>query len=196
MRGNLVVSVMLVCLMASGCSSQEASDPDVGSISPEATVQQAATHAFAVPDSAVSTEYRTNPQTGRGNWNIVVTLESFDTTAAVDQAAAGVLTAVASVDTSDTPVSVSALAYEFRFPDSDYEWGALHYWWADLDDPSYPRGTDIALSHVEAQRPGEDTSAGITRAEIRGHWQDVDMSALERWSQEGAPDPVLIDTAP
>jgi len=198
MRRATATILALFCSMLLGCTPQDAPESKTADLSPQDAVRRAATAAFGVSDSMVTSEYRTNPQANRGSWNIVVTMESVHTTAALDKAAADVLATVASVDGSETPVSLSVIGKALSFPGSEYEWGALNYWWARLDDPSYPRGTDVSLAHCEAQAPGNPVRGGILASEIRGHWQHVDGPTLERWAEEGPPDPTVApsDTRP
>jgi len=196
MRGLGAAVIVVSCLLLTGCSPVVDSGQPGDDASPASVVLQSATAAFGVPESSVHVDYRTDPQTDRGNWKVVVVLESFDTTAAIDQAAAGVLATVASVDTSDTPISLNVLAQDLAFEESDYEWGALDYWWAALDDATYPRGTEVSLAHTETEPPDGAMGGGIVESRIRGQWQDVDPTVLERWSQEGAPVPVLGDAPP
>ena len=189
----ITVAILLAaCPMLAGCASDmvENDVEAVSTISPEIAVQQRTTTAFGVGDSAVTATYTISPDDGRGQWRISVTLDSVETTGAVDRAAARTLSDVASVDTSDTTISLVVLSSALRLPSSNHEWGALNYYWDRSRTDVDPRGSLVSLTHSEADPPSDIQHECMLMGVSRGVWEGVSPSVLEVWANEGAPLPV------
>ncbi|MDA3936899.1 MAG: hypothetical protein PF636_08630 [Actinomycetota bacterium] len=189
----LVMAVALaLCPMLAGCASNavENGGETAVPVSPEMAIQHRTASAFGVDDSVVEATYVLNPDNGHGKWSVIVALGSVETTGAVDCAAARILAEVASVDTSDTIISLSVLSGDLGIPSSDHEWGALNYYWDRSRTDVEPLGSLVALSHSEADPPSDIQCECMLLGVSRGAWEGVDPSVLDVWAKEGTPLPV------